>query len=107
MTTLEQIQLECGSAVATFSVTSLSASSIRELAQAFNTNPTESLSSIEIHAAFIQHCINCNEFEVALAVFDAFCQIYGTTTSDIHVVVQALGLDEDAAHYFNSGAICH
>ncbi|KAJ2089784.1 beta subunit of fatty acid synthetase, partial [Coemansia sp. S100] len=96
MTALEQIQLECGSAVATFSVTSSSASSIRELAQAFNTNSTESLNAIEIHAAFIQHCINCSEFGAALAVFDAFCQIYGTTTSDIHVVVQALGLDEDA-----------
>ncbi|KAJ2879371.1 fatty acid synthase alpha subunit Lsd1, partial [Coemansia aciculifera] len=97
MTTFEQIQLECGSAVATFGVTSSSESSVRELAHTFSTNLTEPLSAIELHADFIQHCINCGGLEAALAVFDAFCRAYGIATSDIHVVVQALGLDEAAA----------
>ncbi|KAJ2814787.1 fatty acid synthase alpha subunit Lsd1, partial [Coemansia sp. 'formosensis'] len=97
MTAFEQIQLERGSAVAIFGVSSSSATFVQELVHTFSTNPAEHLSAIELHAAFIQHCVESGSLEAALAVFDAFSQTYGTATSNIHVVIQDLGLDEDAA----------
>ncbi|KAJ2058736.1 fatty acid synthase alpha subunit Lsd1 [Coemansia sp. S146] len=110
MTILEQIQLECDSAVATFGVASSSAFSVRKLASTFSTNPTESLSAIELHADFIQHCVDCGGFDAALAVFDTFSRAYGIATSDIHVIIQAQGLDEAAARrvlrgYFSAWSI--
>ncbi|KAJ2735533.1 fatty acid synthase alpha subunit Lsd1 [Coemansia sp. BCRC 34962] len=35
--------------------------------------------------------------DTVLAVFDSFCQTFDTATSDIHAIVQSLGLDEAAA----------
>ncbi|KAJ2816610.1 fatty acid synthase alpha subunit Lsd1, partial [Coemansia sp. 'formosensis'] len=66
--------------------------------------------AIELHAAFIQHSVDRGSSEVALVVFDAFCQTYGITARDIHVVVQAHGLDEAAARrvlkgYFSAWSI--
>ncbi|KAJ2883713.1 fatty acid synthase alpha subunit Lsd1 [Coemansia aciculifera] len=110
MPTFEQIQLERGSVVSTFAVSTAHASSISALANTFRADSAEILSAIELHAAFIQHCIECGSLEAALAVFDAFSQTYGTTTSDIHVIVQAQGLDEYAARrvlkgYFSAWSI--
>ncbi|KAJ2864638.1 fatty acid synthase alpha subunit Lsd1 [Coemansia aciculifera] len=73
------------------------ASSVKELAYTFRANALEAFSAIELHASFIQHCVNCGSSKVALAVFDTFRQTYNTATNDIHMVVQAHGLDEAAA----------
>ncbi|KAJ2057394.1 fatty acid synthase alpha subunit Lsd1 [Coemansia sp. S146] len=110
MPTFEQIQLEHGSVVSTFAVATAHASSISDLANTFRADSAEILSAIELHAAFIQHCVECGSLEAALAVFDAFSQIYGTATSDIHVIVQTQGLDEYAARrvlkgYFSAWSI--
>ncbi|KAJ2816296.1 hypothetical protein FBU31_006631, partial [Coemansia sp. 'formosensis'] len=106
----EQIQLERGSVVSTFSVAAAYVSSINDLAGTFTTDSTEILSAIELHSAFIQHCVEFGSPESALAVYDAFCQIYGTTSSNIHVVVQTRALDESAARrvlkgYFSAWSI--
>ncbi|KAJ2688668.1 fatty acid synthase alpha subunit Lsd1 [Coemansia spiralis] len=97
MPSLEQIQLERGSVVSTFDVATAHATSIGTLANTFRADSAEPLSAIELHATFIQYCVENGSSEAALAVFDAFCLTYGTATTDIHVVVQAHGLDEDAA----------
>ncbi|KAJ2749966.1 hypothetical protein GGI19_005373, partial [Coemansia pectinata] len=112
MTTLEQIQLERGSVVVKFGVASSSASSIRKLAHTFSTNPNESLSAIELHADFIQHCVEFGGFDAALAVFDTFSLAYGTTISNVHVIIQAQGLDEAAVRrvlrgYFSAWPIAN
>ncbi|KAJ2884324.1 fatty acid synthase alpha subunit Lsd1, partial [Coemansia aciculifera] len=85
---------------------------VQALADSFSADSTESLSAIELHAAFIQHCVEFGSSEAALAVFGAFCQPYGTATSDIHVIVQAQGLDEAAARrvlkgYFSAWSIAN
>ncbi|KAJ2459633.1 hypothetical protein GGF42_001348 [Coemansia sp. RSA 2424] len=110
MTALAQIQLERGSVVAAFDVTADQASLIKGLARSFTADPVESLSAIELHAAFIQHCVENGSPEDAIAVFSAFCLTYGTATRDIHVIVQAQGLDEAAARrvlkgYFSAWSI--
>ncbi|KAJ2057564.1 fatty acid synthase alpha subunit Lsd1 [Coemansia sp. S146] len=74
------------------------------------TNPAESRSDIELHADFIQHCVKFSCAEVVRSVFAAFCQAFGTATSDIHVIIQARGLDEAAARrvlkgYFSAWSI--
>ncbi|KAJ2436656.1 fatty acid synthase alpha subunit Lsd1, partial [Coemansia sp. RSA 2424] len=97
MSALERVQLEHGSAAAAFEVPVIFASPIRELSHSFTADSTEALSAIELHAAFIQHCVKHGSSEAVLAVFDAFCLTYGTATRDIHVIVQAQGLDEAAA----------
>ncbi|KAJ2814663.1 beta subunit of fatty acid synthetase, partial [Coemansia furcata] len=114
MTAFEQIKLERGSAVAIFDVSSSSATSVQALVHTFSINSTEHFSTIELHAGFIQHCVESGSLEAALAVFGAFSQTYGTTASDIHVVIQDLGLDEDAARrvlkgYFSAWPLvnCH
>ncbi|KAJ2459216.1 fatty acid synthase alpha subunit Lsd1 [Coemansia sp. RSA 2424] len=96
MSAFERVQLEHGSAAAAFEVPVIFASSIRELSLSFATDSAEVLSAIELHAAFIQHCVKHGSSEAVLAVFDAFCLAYGTATRDIHVIVQAQGLDEAA-----------
>ncbi|KAJ2318072.1 fatty acid synthase alpha subunit Lsd1, partial [Coemansia sp. RSA 2681] len=73
------------------------AHSVQELAHTFCARPTEALSAIELHAAFIQYCVDWGSSKVALAVFDDFCQSFGTDTHNIHVIVQAQGLDDAAA----------
>ncbi|KAJ1889582.1 hypothetical protein LPJ71_008159, partial [Coemansia sp. S17] len=73
------------------------ASSAKELANTFRANALEAISAIELHASFILHCVNCGSSKVALAVFDTFRQTYDTATNDIHIVIQAHGLDEAAA----------
>ncbi|KAJ2492931.1 hypothetical protein IWW47_004913, partial [Coemansia sp. RSA 2052] len=111
MTALAQIQLERGSVVAAFDVTADQAALIKGLARSFTADPAESLSAIELHAAFIQHCVdNGSPEDAIIAVFSAFCLTYGTVTRDIHVIVQAQGLDETAARrvlkgYFSAWSI--
>ncbi|KAJ2644410.1 hypothetical protein GGF44_000641, partial [Coemansia sp. RSA 1694] len=78
MTTLQRIQLERGSAVAAFVVTAEQEPVIKDLARSFSADPAETLSAIELHAAFIQHCVDNESSRAALSVFDAFCQIYNT-----------------------------
>ncbi|KAJ2811657.1 fatty acid synthase alpha subunit Lsd1, partial [Coemansia sp. 'formosensis'] len=83
---------------------------VQELIRSFSIDPANILSAIELHAAFIQHCVESGSPEAALAVFDAFSQTYGTDTSNIHVIVQARGLDEAAARrmlkgYFSAWSI--
>ncbi|KAJ2056222.1 fatty acid synthase alpha subunit Lsd1 [Coemansia sp. S146] len=97
MTTLEQVTLERDSVTTTFGVATAHDSVVQDLAHTFNADSTELLSAIELHAAFIQHCVRCGSSDAALAVFDAFGQTYGTATSDIHVIVQTQGLDNPAA----------
>ncbi|KAJ2749005.1 beta subunit of fatty acid synthetase, partial [Coemansia pectinata] len=97
MTTLEQVALERGSIATTFGVATAYDSMVQDLVLTFNADSTELLSAIELHATFIQHCVHCGSSDAALAVFDAFGQTYGTATSDIHVIVQAQGLDNPAA----------
>ncbi|KAJ2872364.1 fatty acid synthase alpha subunit Lsd1 [Coemansia aciculifera] len=97
MPTLEQVTLERGSVTTTFGVATAHNSVVQDLVQAFNVDSTELLSTIELHAAFIQHCVRCSSYDAALSVFDAFGQTYGTATSDIHVIVQAQGLDNPTA----------
>ncbi|KAJ2829804.1 hypothetical protein GGI24_002058 [Coemansia furcata] len=97
MTTLEQVTLARGSVTTTFDVAVTHGSVVLDLVHTFSSNSTEHFSAIELHAAFIQHCVDCGSSDAALSVFDAFCQTYGTDTSDIHVIVQAQGLDKLAA----------
>ncbi|KAJ2582830.1 hypothetical protein GGH95_001323, partial [Coemansia sp. RSA 1836] len=111
MTTLTQIQLEHGAVAAAFDVTADQGSSIKGLARSFTADPAESLSAIELHAALIQHCVdNGSPEDAIIAVFSAFCLTYGTATRDIHVIVQAQGLNEAAARrvlrgYFSAWSI--
>ncbi|KAJ2443083.1 beta subunit of fatty acid synthetase [Coemansia sp. RSA 2424] len=111
MTALAQIQLERGSVVAAFDVTADQASLIKGLARSFTADPAEILSAIELHAAFIQHCVdNGSPEDAIIAVFSAFCLTYDTATRDIHVIVQAQGLGEAAARrvlkgYFSAWSI--
>ncbi|KAJ2811416.1 fatty acid synthase alpha subunit Lsd1, partial [Coemansia furcata] len=110
MTTLEQVRLEHDPVVYSFTVTAAHASSVQALTHSFSADSVASLNAIELHAAFIQHCVESGSPEAALAVFDAFSQTYGTDTSDIHVIVQARGLDEAAARrvlrgYFSAWSI--
>ncbi|KAJ2839672.1 fatty acid synthase alpha subunit Lsd1, partial [Coemansia sp. 'formosensis'] len=110
MTTLEQVRLEHDSVVYSFAVSATHASSVQALTHSFSAESVASLDTIELHAAFIQHCVESGSPEAALAVFDAFCQTYGTDTSDIHVIVQTRGLDEAAARrvlkgYFSAWSI--
>ncbi|KAJ2746708.1 fatty acid synthase alpha subunit Lsd1 [Coemansia sp. BCRC 34301] len=98
MATLVYIQLGSGSVAATIDVAAIHAPSVQGLANTFNSSTSaEIASAIELHAAFIRYCVDCGSSEDTLAVFDAFCLAYGTSTCDIHVVVQAQGLDETAA----------
>ncbi|KAJ2731707.1 fatty acid synthase alpha subunit Lsd1 [Coemansia sp. BCRC 34962] len=97
MTTLELIQLGYGSAVATLGVPSFSAPAVRKLVHTFNTHPGDPHTAIEIHAIFIKYCVDFGSSDVVLAVFDSFGQTFDTATSDIHVIIQSLGLDEAAA----------
>ncbi|KAJ2814210.1 fatty acid synthase alpha subunit Lsd1 [Coemansia furcata] len=97
MTTLEQVTLVRGSVTTTFDVARAHDAVVQDLVQTFSSDPTEVFSAIELHAAFIQHCVKCGGSEAALSAYDTFCQIYGTDTSDIHVIVQAQGLDKLAA----------
>ncbi|KAJ2101403.1 hypothetical protein GGI16_003468, partial [Coemansia sp. S142-1] len=83
---------------------------VQALVDSFSIDSTESLSAIELHAAFIQHCVEFGSPEAVLAVFGAFCQAFDTATSDIHVIVHARGLDEAAAQrvlkgYFSAWSI--
>ncbi|KAJ2335745.1 fatty acid synthase alpha subunit Lsd1 [Coemansia sp. RSA 2681] len=80
-----------------FGVTAEVVVAVEALAGLFTAHPAETLSAIELHAAFIQHCVECGSSEAVLAIFSAFCLTYGTATHDIHVIVQAQGLDEAAA----------
>ncbi|KAJ1822676.1 hypothetical protein LPJ60_001948, partial [Coemansia sp. RSA 2675] len=86
------------------------ADNVQALANSFSADATQPHSAIELHAAFIQHCVDFGSSEVVLAVFDSFCLTYGTATSDIHVVVWTHGLDEAAARcvlkgYFSAWSI--
>ncbi|KAJ2691389.1 fatty acid synthase alpha subunit Lsd1 [Coemansia spiralis] len=110
MTTFERVQLEHGSVALSFTVPVTHASFVRALAISFSAKSVEPHSAIELHAAFIQHCVDFGSSDVVLAVFDSFCLTYGTATSDIHVVVQTHGLDEAAARrvlkgYFSAWSI--
>ncbi|KAJ2345467.1 fatty acid synthase alpha subunit Lsd1, partial [Coemansia sp. RSA 2673] len=110
MSALALIQLVCGSVVSTFGVAATLAPTIQELVRSLSIDSVESLSAIELHAAFIEHCVDFGSSKVALAVFGAFCQAFDTCTSDIHVIVQACGLDEAAARrvlkgYFSAWSI--
>ncbi|KAJ2817101.1 hypothetical protein GGI24_005515, partial [Coemansia furcata] len=83
---------------------------VQALADSFSADSIKSLSVIELHAAFIQHCVESGSPEAALTVFDTFSQTYGTDTSDIHVIVQTRGLNEAAARrvlkgYFSAWSI--
>ncbi|KAJ2685868.1 hypothetical protein IWW39_003990, partial [Coemansia spiralis] len=110
MTTFERVQLERGSVALTFTVPVTRASSIRALAISFCAESVEPHSAIELHAAFIKHCVDFGSPEDALAVFDSFCLTYGTATIDIHVTAQAQELDEAATQrvlkgYFSAWSI--
>ncbi|KAJ2039514.1 fatty acid synthase alpha subunit Lsd1 [Coemansia sp. S3946] len=110
MSALALIQLVCGSVVSTFGVAATLAPTIQELVRSLSIDSVESLSAIELHAASIEHCVDFGSSKVALAVFGAFCQAFDTCTSDIHVIVQACGLDEAAARrvlkgYFSAWSI--
>ncbi|KAJ2905567.1 beta subunit of fatty acid synthetase, partial [Coemansia aciculifera] len=80
-----------------FDVTASHAATIKGLADAFSAKSAEILSAIELHATFIQHCVDSSNTEAALAVFSAFCEMFDTAACDIHAIVQAQGLEEDAA----------
>ncbi|KAJ2697986.1 fatty acid synthase alpha subunit Lsd1, partial [Coemansia sp. IMI 209128] len=110
MTTFERVQLEHGLLIHSFSVPVTYSSSIRALAFSFSTESVEPHSAIELHAAFIRHCVDFGRSEDVLAVFDSFCLTYAAATSDIHVVVWTHGLDEAAARcvlkgYFSAWSI--
>ncbi|KAJ2492835.1 fatty acid synthase alpha subunit Lsd1 [Coemansia sp. RSA 2050] len=70
---------------------------VQALANSFSAGAAVPHSAIELHAAFIQHCVDFGSSDVVLAVFNSFCQTFDTATSDIHAIVQSLGLDEAAA----------
>ncbi|KAJ2890196.1 fatty acid synthase alpha subunit Lsd1 [Coemansia aciculifera] len=91
------IKLKCDSVAIAFGVEASHTATIQELADAFSAKPADILSPVELHAAFIQHCVDSGNVEAALAVFFAFCRTFDTSTRNIHVVAQAHGLDEDAA----------
>ncbi|KAJ2890221.1 hypothetical protein IWW38_004254, partial [Coemansia aciculifera] len=97
MPALEKIKLEHGSATVVLEVLSIHASFIKQLSISFTIDLTDALSAIELHAAFIQHCVESGNSEAALAVFYAFCHTFNTATRDIHVIINAQGLEEDAA----------
>ncbi|KAJ2908422.1 beta subunit of fatty acid synthetase, partial [Coemansia aciculifera] len=97
MSLFAQIKLKCDSVAITFDVAAVHAATIQELADGFSAKPAEILSPVELHAAFIQHCVDSGCSESALAVFSAFCQTFDTASRDIHAIVQAQGLEEDAA----------
>ncbi|KAJ2081708.1 hypothetical protein GGI09_007585, partial [Coemansia sp. S100] len=97
MTILEQVTLQRGSATTTFNTAIAHDTVLQDLAHTFSADSTELSSAIELHAAFIQHCIRQGSSDAARAVFDAFCQTYGTAERDIHVIIQAHGLDKPAA----------
>ncbi|KAJ2246237.1 fatty acid synthase alpha subunit Lsd1, partial [Coemansia sp. RSA 455] len=110
MTAFEQVQLDHRSVVYSFAVAATLAPTVQELVYSFSIDSVDSLSTIELHAAFVQHCVDFGSSEVALAVFGTFCQAFDTTTSDIHVIVQARGLDGAAARrvlkgYFSAWSI--
>ncbi|KAJ2907542.1 hypothetical protein GGI21_003784, partial [Coemansia aciculifera] len=92
-----QIKLKSDLVAITFDVAAIHATSTQELADAFSAKPAKVLSPVELHAAFIQHCVESGNIEAALAVFSAFCQTFDTASRDIHAIVQAQGLEEDAA----------
>ncbi|KAJ2052477.1 fatty acid synthase alpha subunit Lsd1, partial [Coemansia sp. S16] len=97
MTILEQVTLQRGSVTTTFNAAIAHDAVLQDLAHTFSADSTELSSAIELHAAFIQHCVRQGSFDAARAVFEAFCQTYGTAESDIHVIIQAHGLDKPAA----------
>ncbi|KAJ2092873.1 hypothetical protein GGI16_005862, partial [Coemansia sp. S142-1] len=97
MTAFQQVRLDHRLVVYSFAVAATLAPTVQELVYSFSIDSVEPLSDIELHATFIQHCVDFGSSEVALAVFGAFCQAFDTTTSDIHVIVQESGLDEAAA----------
>ncbi|KAJ2911285.1 hypothetical protein GGI21_000068, partial [Coemansia aciculifera] len=109
---MERIQLERDSVVVTFDVPAHRLSAIKHLAHKFIDNPAATFfSAIELHAAFIQYCVDNGSSETVLAVFEAFGLIYDTAATDIHVVVQAQGLENAAARrvlkgYFSAWSFC-
>ncbi|KAJ2297629.1 hypothetical protein IWW54_006753, partial [Coemansia sp. RSA 2705] len=52
--------------------------------------------SIELHARFLEHCLLHNR-DAAVVILETLCQAYDVPATDIHVVVQQQGLDEDGA----------
>ncbi|KAJ2908616.1 hypothetical protein GGI21_002708, partial [Coemansia aciculifera] len=97
MTLFAQIKLKCDSVAIAFDVPAIHATSIQELADAFSAMQAGLVSPVELHAAFIQHCVDSGNTEAGLAVFSAFCQTFDTATRDIHAIVQAQELEENAA----------
>ncbi|KAJ2776985.1 hypothetical protein H4R18_005382, partial [Coemansia javaensis] len=53
-------------------------------------------SAIELHACFLEHCAQ-NDEAAAVAVLEAMCREHGIPDTNIHIVIQQHGLDEDAA----------
>ncbi|KAJ2337242.1 beta subunit of fatty acid synthetase [Coemansia sp. RSA 2673] len=108
--TLSSVSLNHGVARVDLELTDAQESAVRDLARSFDTAEAGELNAIELHAAFMQHCVKRGDSSAALAVFDSFCQIYDTVANDVHVVVQARGLDEVAARrvlkgYFSAWSI--
>ncbi|KAJ2466832.1 beta subunit of fatty acid synthetase, partial [Coemansia sp. RSA 2322] len=104
------IRVDCGAVSISLGFPSEQVSIVQDLAGSFSTDAAEPLTAIEIHATFLQHCVEQGSPSAALAVFDSFCQIYDTVANDVHVVVQARGLDEVAARrvlkgYFSAWSI--
>ncbi|KAJ2742312.1 hypothetical protein GGI20_004574 [Coemansia sp. BCRC 34301] len=97
MPAFAQIQLNCGSVTVTFDVPQDQEAMTNDLSRSFNPDPAEIASAIELHATFIRHCVDSNNNAAALAIFTSFALAYGTATRDIHVTVQAHGLDESSA----------
>ncbi|KAJ1998739.1 fatty acid synthase alpha subunit Lsd1, partial [Coemansia thaxteri] len=94
--TLSSVSLNHGVARVDLELTDAQESAVRDLARSFDTAEAGELNAIELHAAFMQHCVKRGDSSAALAVFDSFCRMYSTAAIDIHVSVQAQGLDEPA-----------
>ncbi|KAJ2007670.1 beta subunit of fatty acid synthetase, partial [Coemansia thaxteri] len=110
MNQLLAYRLERGAMEIVFEAPAKYSDQIQALARSFAASSAETPSAIEIHAAFIHHCVELGSHDAALAVFDAFCRIYNTSVIDIHVIVQTQCFDEPAAHrvlkgYFSAWSI--
>ncbi|KAJ2156004.1 fatty acid synthase alpha subunit Lsd1 [Coemansia sp. RSA 552] len=90
------IRLTHGAAVIRLCIGQDSYGRIQELADSFALDGDAEITSLELYAAFVEHCDRYSHSD-ALVVFKSFCQEYNVPAVDMHLVVQQHGLDEEGA----------
>ncbi|KAJ2611874.1 beta subunit of fatty acid synthetase, partial [Coemansia sp. RSA 1365] len=112
MSTTRAISIACGNTSIAIHVPAKIFDKVHNLVEPLNFDIERNIANIELHALVLEKCAK-HDTDAALAVLDAFCIEYRIPSTNIHVVVQQHGLNEDSArsvlrayylHWNNSAA---